>query len=223
MVTQERFHRYVAILFAVTIPALGFVELTRSMGSDQAIPRLIAYGVLTAWSVYVALNPRPNALPLVLATMGYSGSVVVVEALFESDFSAFDFTTTFGLMMILSVLAGTLVSGNRIVWAAALAGTLALWVLLVGSLVGESPESIAIRTVVAATGVIFTTALVSLLFDLLSESIEKYDRSARLQDAIARCSEALLVQTDAFATYEAVKALLEASDADYAYVEPDNV
>jgi signal transduction histidine kinase len=75
------------------------------------------------------------------------------------------------------------------------------------------------RAVIAATGVIFTTALVSKLLDELSESIDRYDRSARLQDAIARCSEALLVQTDAFATYEAVKALLEASDADYAYID----
>ncbi|MGB7860129.1 MAG: GAF domain-containing sensor histidine kinase, partial [Acidimicrobiia bacterium] len=142
-----------------------------------------------------------------------------VEALFDTDVSAFDLTTTFGLMMVLSVLAGTLSAGSRIVWAAALAGSLSLWVIAVGSLLGEPSDVTGLRAVIASTGVIFSTALVSKLFDQLSEAIDKHDRSARLQDAIARCSEALLVQTDAFATYEAVKALLEASDADYAYID----
>jgi len=105
------------------------------------------------------------------------------------------------------------------VWAGAIAGSVSLWVVAVGVLLGEEPEVVALRAVIASTGVIFTTALVSKLFDQLSEAIDKYDRSARLQDAIARCSEALLVQTDAFATYEAIKALLEASEADYAYID----
>ncbi|MGB7860628.1 MAG: hypothetical protein WBM90_09035, partial [Acidimicrobiia bacterium] len=68
---QERFHRYVAILFAVTIPALGFVELSRAMGTDLAPLRLAGYIALTTWSLYMALRPKPNAIPLVLATMGY--------------------------------------------------------------------------------------------------------------------------------------------------------
>ena len=215
---QERFHRYVAVLFAVTIPALGFVELSRAMESELALARLAGYLALTVWALYVALSKKPNALPLLLATMSYTGMLVVLEALFATNVSAFDFTSTFGLMMVLSVLAGTLVAGSRFVWAGAIAGSVSLWVVAVGALLGEEVEVVALRAVIASTGVIFTTALVSKLFDQLSEAIDKYDRSARLQDAIARCSEALLVQTDAFATYEAVKALLEASDADYAYI-----
>ena len=215
---QERFHRYVAVLFAVTIPALGFVELSRAMESQLAPARFAGYLALTVWALYVAFSKKPNALPLLLATMSYTGMLVVLEALFATNVSAFDFTSTFGLMMVLSVLAGTLVAGSRLVWAGAIAGSVSLWVVAVGVLLGEEVEVVALRAVIASTGVIFTTALVSKLFDQLSEAIDKYDRSARLQDAIARCSEALLVQTDAFATYEAVKALLEASDADYAYI-----
>ncbi len=87
-----------------------------------------------------------------------------------------------------------------------------------GFLLGDSPETVAVRSITAVAGVIFTTALVSKLYDQLSESISRYDRAARLQHAIATCSEALLVQTDVFAIYEAVKALMEATDADYSYV-----
>jgi signal transduction histidine kinase len=122
-------------------------------------------------------------------------------------------------MMVLSVLAGTLVSGNRLVWAAALATSVAVWVATVGILVGENPTTLGLRIVIATTGGVFTMALVSGLFDQLAESIDAHDRSRRLQDAIARCSEALLVHSDAFAVYEAVRALLEATEADYAYVD----
>ena len=216
---QERLHQYVAVLFTVTIPVLGFVELSRAMDSPSAIARLAGYLTLTAWSIHVARSEKPNALPLVLTTMGYTGMLVVFGALFGAHVNAYDFTAVFGLMMVLAVLAGTLLAGSRLVWAGAIAGSMSLWVIAAGILLGEDPDVIAMRGVIAATGVIFTTALVSKLLDELSQSIDRYDRSARLQEAIARCSEALLVQTDAFATYEAVKALLEASDADYAYID----
>ena len=82
-----------------------------------------------------------------------------------------------------------------------------------GVLRSDGAEVMAVRAAIASAGVLFTTALVSRLFDQLSEAIATAERSARLQDAIARCSEALLVQTDTFAIYEAVKALLEGSEA----------
>lgn len=144
MEAREGFHRYVAVLFAVTIPALGFVELSRAMGSPLAPARLAGYLALTAWALYVAFSEKPNALPLLLATMSYTGSLIILEALFGTDVSAFDFTTTFGLMMVLSVLAGTLVAGSRPVWAAAIAGSVSLWVVAVGVLLGEDPEVVAL-------------------------------------------------------------------------------
>ena len=88
-----------------------------------------------------------------------------------------------------------------------------------GALLGDAAAVMAVRATIFSAGVLFTTALVSRLFDQLSDAIDTAERSARLQDAIARCSEALLVQTDTFAIYEAVKALLEASEADYAFVD----
>ncbi len=219
MDTQERFHRYVALLFSFTIPVLGVVELTRGIGSPLAVARVAGFVALGSWAVYIALKARPKAVLLVLATMTHGGVLVVVESLSESESSAFDFATTFGALTVLSVLAGTLVTGNRMIWGSGIAGMLATWVIVVGALEGEVAQVVAGRAVVAAAGVLATTTLVSKLLDQLSEAIVRHDRSARLQDAIARCSEALLVQKDAFATYEAVRALLEASDADYAYID----
>jgi signal transduction histidine kinase len=214
---QHRFHRYVAVLFAVILPALAIIEL--ASGAPGSSLRWVGYAALTVWALYAARNQEASSVPLVLSTMLFTGALVVIEALLDVDVTAFDFTTTFGLMIALSVLAGTLVMGNRLVWAGALSSSVAVWVITIGILLNEDPGTLGIRVMIAVAGVILTTALVSDLFDQLRDSIESHDRSARLQDAIASCSEALLFHSDAFAVYEATRALLEATDADYAYVD----
>lgn len=218
MEAQRRFHRYIAVLFAVTIPALALIEVSSGGGSGSPV-RWVGYAALGVWAIYGARTPGVNSVPLLLSTMFFTGAMIVAEALFDTQVTAFDFTTTFGLMMVLSVLAGTLVAGNRLVWAAALSSSVAVWVITVGILLDEDPGALGIRVLIAVSGVIFTLALVSGLFDQLQEAIDSHDRSARLQDAIASCSEALLFHSDAFAVYEATRALLEATDADYAYVD----
>jgi signal transduction histidine kinase len=215
---QRRFHRYIAVLFAVTIPALAIIELSSGPATGSPL-RWVGYAVLGVWAIHGARTVGANSVPLLLSTMLFTGAMIVAEALYDTQVTAFDFTTTFGLMMVLSVLAGTLVAGNRLVWAGALSSSVAVWVITVGILLDEDPGALGIRVLIAVSGVIFTLALVSGLFEQLQEAIESHDRSARLQDAIASCSEALLFHSDAFAVYEATRALLEATDADYAYVD----
>lgn len=215
---QERFHRYVAQLLTVTIPLVAVFEALW-IGHAPLPAQWVGYLALTLWSVHVARSPRPQAVPLVLATMWYTGVLIVIEEAFGAQVTAFDFTSAFGLLLLMSVLAGTLVPRHRLVWSGGLAFSVSMWVVVMGSLRGEDAGTMSMRAVIGVAGVIFTTALVSLLFDQLADAVRRYDRSARLQDAIARCSEALLVHSDASAVGEAVKALLEATDADYAYVD----
>ncbi len=217
---QNRFHRYIAVLFAVVFPALAAMEIAGAdMASSEAPVRWASYLVLGIWALYLTQSKNPNTMTLVITTMGFFGALSIIEALFGVEVSAFDFATTFGLIMMIGILAGTLTAKSRFVWTGAVAISVAMWSITMGILRNDAREVMGVRAVIAVSGVILTTALVSKLFDDLAESIDKFDRSARLQEAIARCSEALLVQTDSFAVYEAVKALLEASEADYAYVD----
>lgn len=158
-------------------------------------------------------------IPLILAGMFYIGALVLIEELLGVEVTAFDLTSTFGLMIVLAVLAGSLVADSRLLWAGGLAISLSTWVAIVGFLEGESTGTIGVRVVVALASVIFAVALVSDLFDQLGEAIHKHELSSRLQDAIASCSEALLVHSDEFAVYEAARALLDATEADYVYVD----
>ncbi|MGI9610520.1 MAG: sensor histidine kinase [Acidimicrobiia bacterium] len=217
---QQRLHRYVAVLFAVTLPLLAITEMFRMDAASSLAPiRWASYMVLAIWALWLTQRPRVNTLMLILSAIAFFGSLSIIEALFGTDVSAFDFTTSFGLMMMLGVLAGTLSAGSRLVWSGAVGLSIALWSITVGVLEGHPAEVLAVRSVVAIAGVIFTTALVSRLYDELSSSITRYEKATRLQNAIATCSEALLVQTDRFAIYEALRALLKATEADYAYVD----
>jgi len=215
---QERFHRYVAVLLAVTIPVVAVVEVLRA-GHPRTPAQWAGYLALIVWSAHVARNPKPRAVSLVLATMWYTATLIVIEEFFGVQLTAFDFTSGFGLVLLMSVLAGTLVPRHRLAWSAGLALSVSIWIVVMGYLRGEDAGTMSVRAVIGVAGVIFTTALVSMLFDQLADAIHKQDRSARLQQAIARCSEALLVHSDTSAVFEAVKALIEATDADYAYVD----
>lgn len=151
--------------------------------------------------------------------MGFIGSLVVVEAVFDVDITSFDLASTFGAIVLLAVLAGTLSTGNRLIWAGGLAGAVAAWVVLIGILSGDAGDAIGVRAVTAIAGVVLTTGLVAELHDQLTEAIAAHEMAGRLQEAVARCSEALLVQNDSSALQQAVSAIFEATDADYAYVD----
>lgn len=208
------------MLLAATVPVVAIVELLTSVEwTTVALLRLLGSLILASWSVVIARSEEPNAIPIVLGTMVLTGGLVVEEALFGADLTAIDFSTAFGLMMLFAVLVGTLSIGSRLVWAAGLAVSVAAWVLLVGILNHDSVSVLATRGLVALAGVALTTALVGELFNQLNRAIAAYDRSRKLQEAVAHCSEALLVHPRASALEAAATALLDATDADYAYID----
>lgn len=217
---QRRFHRYVAILIATTSLVLAVVELTRpgsaGVGQDTA---WFGYVLIFGWASYVIRSDKGSALLLVLAQIGFWASLIVLEALYGIDLTSFDFVTTFGTVMMLGVLAGTLVAGSRMVWTVSIAAAITVWAAAVGSILGNPADALWVRAVTVMAGVVFTTTLVSKLFDQLAYTISQHDRSRRLHNAIAKCSESLLVQTDSSAVHEAIKAVIEATEADYGYVD----
>jgi signal transduction histidine kinase len=217
---QQRFHRYVAVLFATTAPMVAIVELVRALDMP-GVPwgRLVGPLLLGVWAIVVSRAPAPNAVPLVLGGMVYAATVTVTGALFGLDITSFDDAAAFGLMMLLSVLAGTLANGNRLLWAGGLAVSVATWVITMGALEHTPFQIVGVRVVVAIAGVVFTTALVAELYDQLTSAIRAHDRARRLQEAVGKCSEALLVHSDAFALHEAVRAVFEATEADYAFID----
>ncbi len=208
-----------ALVLAAMLPFLAIVEIVYTPSVEGSWMLWAGYLVLAVWAAFVSRNPDGRVVLLILTTMTYVALVMILESVLHSDLTAFDFTTAFGLILVLAVLAGGLAVGNRLVWAGGLSASIAIWVVAAGTLENEVQGTIAMRALVAVASVGVATALVSDLFGQLAQAIDEHQKSARLQDAIASCSEALLVHSDAFAVYEAVRVLLEAADADYAYVD----
>ena len=93
---QQRLHRYVAVLFAVSFPSLAIIEIARfDMAPTESIIRWATYLVLAVWAIYLSRRPQPNTMTLVVTTMGFFGSLSVIEAVFGVGISAFDFATIF--------------------------------------------------------------------------------------------------------------------------------
>lgn len=217
---QARFHRYVAVLFAVIFPIMAVVEVTvMDRRSGLWVYSVTSSLVIAIWAMLLLRRAEIDAMPLVLATSAFIASMTLIETLFSPDPVAVDVVTSFGALMVLGVLTGTLTAGSRLVWSFAFGATVAAWVLAEGMLQGDSMDRIGVRSVVALAGIVFTSALVSGLLDQLALAIEQHEHATRLQNAIATCSEALLIQTDKFAVHEALKALLDAGGPDYAYVD----
>jgi signal transduction histidine kinase len=218
LLAQRRFQRYVAVLLAVTVPALATVDFIQS--PVRGFPLLwVPYGVLTAWALRVAIKKDAKPIPLILATMVYVGCLTVGEALLGVQVTAFDFTSAYGLMLVLSVLTAGLVVANRLVWAVGMSLSVAVWSGIIGYLESGMQASIAVRSLVAVASVVLATAVLSDLFDQLADAADEHHRVSRLQDAIAKCSEALLVHSDSCAVHEAARAMLDATSADYVYID----
>ncbi len=177
------------------------------------------YVVLTVWALMIAKSRRPNALPLTLSAVGFYAFLSIIETTTGLDISALDFTATYGLLMVLSVLVGVLVSDGTYLWAGATALFVGGWSATVGLAEGDRVSTVTIRSVIAVISMVFAAVLLSRLLDLLARTISLYDRSSRLHNAVARCSEALLVENDDSAVHVAVSSLLEATEADYVYVD----
>ena len=217
---KRHFHKNVAVLFAWVFPVLAVVELANMdyFLSPRALLGWAPYLVLAIWAWWLKQQVDGKAMMLVLATTVFSATLAIMEARYGVEVSAFDFTASFGVVMMLGVLASALSAGNHIAWLVGIGLGVATWAAVVSYLLGSSVEATSGRAFVAAAGVIFTGALVSRLNIHLSVAISRHQEATRLQNAIATCSEALLVQPDELAIYEAVKVLGEAIDADYAYV-----
>ena len=110
-------------------------------GADMQSPlapiRWASYLVLAVWALYIAQSDQnTNTMILVSTAIGFFASLSLIEAVFGAEVSAFDFTTTFGLVMMLGVLVGTLAAGSRLVWAGGVAVRLIIWSVAMGILIG---------------------------------------------------------------------------------------
>lgn len=217
---RRRFNRQLAYLLTVTFPILAVMKMVGSAWATPLDPyRWVGYLLLAAWALYLAMTGNRSTVTLLIGAMWLIGVVSVVDAAVAPAVSEPGFATDFGLVMLLGVLAGGLAGDNRLAWALAVAVAVAGWSTAMGALLDQPWPVVAARAVVVVVGMVFVARLMARLFKKLSRAIGRFDRSIRLHEALARCSNALLASTSEGALQDAVEALIEATEADYAYVD----
>ncbi len=75
---RRRFQRYVALLLAITLPALAVGEMVQAPSPGASL-LLSGYGVLCVWAIYVIRSKSARVVPLLLAIMFYLASLIIVE------------------------------------------------------------------------------------------------------------------------------------------------
>jgi signal transduction histidine kinase len=135
-----------------------------------------------------------------------------------TSISRFDVGMTLALLVLISVIhIGTRPASNRSTYF--LSALIAAWAIATVAIVDMSSTQEVGLLLLAIPGQILVIWLITQIIRDLSRTSEVEAKHARIQTAIAGCSQALLKRGGEQPLTEALQALLGATDADYAYVD----
>lgn len=210
-------YRAVVLLTAVIGSALGLLAEIGPWagGHPGAEYRVAAFGAIAVAGGYQLLRQRRVEPVLALGALAF-GVLSLTEA---GQMTGFDSGNTLAILILISLLyVGTRESGS-IVPLLVGAGVTATY-SVVSTIVNSPPASQAlIRLMIGIPGQALVMWLTWRLIGSLADASERQTKSARIQEALATCSQALLIGRDDEPLSAALRALLDATEADYAYVD----
>lgn len=181
--------------------------------------RVGAFGAIGLVGAYQLLRHR--RVEPVLAVGAF---VFAILGLTESgQMTGFDSGNTLATLILISLLyVGTRENGSVVPLLVG-AGVTAAYTVL--SIVVESPPAsqALIRLMIGIPGQALVMWITWRLIRSLADASERQTKTARIQEALATCSQALLIGRDDEPLSAALSALLDATEADYAYVDVNRV
>jgi signal transduction histidine kinase len=211
----------VVLLTAVIGSAMGVLAefgpwAARSPGGEY---RITALGAIAVTGGYQLLRRRRVEPVLAVGALAFC----VLSLTEAGRMSGFDSGNTMAVLILISLLyVGTRESGSIV---PLLVGAGVISVYAVVSTIVESPPTseAVVRLMIGIPGQALVMWVTWRLIGSLAEASERQAKSARIQEALATCSRALLIGRDDEPLSAALKALLDATEADYAYVDVNRV
>jgi signal transduction histidine kinase len=211
----------VVLLTAVIGSAMGVLAefgpwAARSPGGEY---RITALGAIAVTGGYQLLRRRRVEPVLAVGALAFC----VLSLTETGRMSGFDSGNTMAVLILISLLyVGTRESGSIV---PLLVGAGVISVYAVVSTIVESPPTseAVVRLMIGIPGQALVMWVTWRLIGSLAEASERQAKSARIQEALATCSQALLIGRDDEPLSAALKALLDATEADYAYVDVNRV
>jgi signal transduction histidine kinase len=137
--------------------------------------------------------------------------------------TGFDSGNTLAVLILISLLyVGTRENGS-IVPLLLGAGVTAVYAVVSTIVEDPATSQAVVRLMIGIPGQALVMWVTWRLIGSLAEASERQTKSARIQEALATCSQALLIGHDDEPLTAALKALLNATEADYAYVDVNRV
>lgn len=208
--------RPVLVTCAVLIPIALAWQLLVVDGPDRVIQAGVDLGILLLVIVEILHKSRTHVFTQVTAIVYVAMSLY--DTVNATTISRFDAGSTLALLVILVVIHITTRPSSRksTTFISALIGMWSLATVAIGS---EPTSQVAGFLLLAIPGQIVVIWLVRQLIQDLARTSETEAKHARVQRAIAGCSQALLKRGTEHPLTEALTALLDATDAHYAYVD----
>jgi len=214
-------YRTAVLLTAVIGSALGiFSEIGPWAGRFPGVEyRVGAFGAIGLVGAYQLLRHR--RVEPVLAVGAFLFAILGLSE--AGQMTGFDSGNTLATLILISLLyVGTRENGSVVPLLVGAGVTAAYTVVSI--LVESPPASQAlIRLMIGIPGQALVMWITWRLIRSLADASERQAKTARIQEALATCSQALLIRRDDEPLSAALRALLDATEADYAYVDVNRV
>ncbi len=215
-VMTPRFHAAV-LIGALVATTFGVVAEYRSWAGDSSWVefRLLAYAVVGVTAGYQLLRHRRIEAVAAMAALA-------VCALSLSDAwrtTGFDSGYTLACLILISVVYVATRESTSVVPLVLVAGLTAAFTI--ASVILDRPPATVVfaRLMIGIPGQALVMWITWQLIQSLGQASEHQANSARIQNALATCSQALLTGRDDEPLTAALEALLDATEADYAYID----
>lgn len=209
------------ILVATAIVAFLSVlyEIYLAMSGEPGAPvRMIMPAALTVAAIWeMRHGMRVDFLPiLIIVSYGLFG---ILDPALGTDFSSLDGTTTLAVLILVAVMyvaSREKQSPGPVLAIMAFTGLYSVVTVLLGD--HSSSQAIGIL-ILGIPGQAMALWMVSRLIHSLDRASTASAKQAQVQRALARCSQALLSRGSDGPLETALAALLDATEADYAYID----
>jgi signal transduction histidine kinase len=214
-------HRTVALLLAAVGSAIGVIVQGAAWARDtpEAWLRLVAFLVIGVAAVVPLLRDRRTEGFLIVTGLVF-GLLGLAET---ARMRTYETGTMLALLILLLVVYVTTRESQAKGPLILASGFTCLYTVVAVSLEAR-PLSLAVGTLlVGIPGQMLVVWITWRLIQVLGEASRQAAGFARIQQALATCSQALLSGRDEEPLAAALKALLDATEADYAYIDVNRV
>jgi signal transduction histidine kinase len=213
--------RAAVLLAAVVATTLSIVAEHGAWSADTsgAGSRLVAYAVVGVTAAYQLVRHRRIEAVAAMAAL-----VLFALSLTEAwRTTGFDSGYTLACLILISVVYVATRDSKSVVPLILVSGLIATYT--VASLVIDQPlATVAFaRLMIGIPGQALVMWITWQLIQSLAEASDRQAKTARIQKALATCSQALLTGRDEEPLKAALEALLDATEADYAYIDINRV